>query len=164
MTHESRLRGKLKSCRAPLLGSHLVDELIARGARVVALDSFVTESSSNLDNLRDNPNLMLIQWVPPFFAYPVEYLSHWFDSHDVREPFPIPSDEIDGTYHLSYPASPPQYQKDPIKTLDTCYLGTRNTLEFAIHSKARFLLASMSGMPIFPSLRSRLCPCVSDLI
>jgi UDP-glucuronate decarboxylase len=42
------------------------------------------------------------------------------------------------------PASPPRYQRDPEHTLLTSVLGTRNLLQLAEASNARFLLTSTS--------------------
>lgn len=54
------------------------------------------------------------------------------------------SDKIDQIYHLACVASPPQYQADPLKTLDTCYLGTRNMLELAKKNDCPILFSSTS--------------------
>ena len=51
---------------------------------------------------------------------------------------------IDEIYHLACPASPPIYQKDPIFTLDTNYMGTKNMLEIAKYFNSKILLASTS--------------------
>ncbi len=52
--------------------------------------------------------------------------------------------ECDRIYHLACPASPPKYQENPKKTLDTCYLGTQNVLELAKKTGARVLFTSTS--------------------
>jgi UDP-glucuronate decarboxylase len=41
--------------------------------------------------------------------------------HDVVDRFMI---EVDQIYHLACPASPPQYQSNPIKTLKTRYISS----------------------------------------
>lgn len=57
--------------------------------------------------------------------------------------------EVDRIYHLASPASPPQYQLNPVKTIKTNTIGTINMLGLARRVKARFLLASTSGAPVF---------------
>jgi hypothetical protein len=52
---------------------------------------------------------------------------------------------LDQIYNLACPASPVHYQKDPISTLNTCFLGTRNLLELARSSNIRILHTSTSG-------------------
>jgi dTDP-glucose 4,6-dehydratase len=47
-------------------------------------------------------------------------------------------------FHLASLASPVDYLKHPIETLDSGSTGTRNMLELALRSKARFLLTSTS--------------------
>ena len=63
--------------------------------------------------------------------------------HDIINPIDIDQD-IDMVYHLACPASPVFYQKDELFTLDTCYIGTRNILEFARKKHARVLFTSTS--------------------
>ena len=61
--------------------------------------------------------------------------------HDVIEPFNIECDEI---YHLACPASPSDYQADPIRTVLTAVQGTANALKCAADVTARILIASTS--------------------
>lgn len=71
-------------------------------------------------------------------------------SWDITEPYPDDLEVVvDQIYNLACPASPLAYQKDPIKTLQTCYVGTENLLKLAVRCKARFLLSSTSGMSLF---------------
>lgn len=46
--------------------------------------------------------------------------------------------------NMACPASPVAYQLDPMGTLDTCYLGTKNAMKFAKEFKCRVLHASTS--------------------
>jgi UDP-glucuronate decarboxylase len=64
-----------------------------------------------------------------------------FVEHDVTYPLDMQVEQI---YHLACPASPPQYQKDPVYTIKTCFLGTMNMLELARKNNAKFLQASTS--------------------
>ena len=52
--------------------------------------------------------------------------------------------EVDRIYHLACPASPPQYQVNPIKTIKTSVLGTLNMLGLAKRTGARLLFTSTS--------------------
>lgn len=52
---------------------------------------------------------------------------------------------IDQIYNLACPASPIQYQKDPVSTLRTCFRGTENLLELAKERNIRLLHTSTSG-------------------
>jgi UDP-glucuronate decarboxylase len=51
---------------------------------------------------------------------------------------------IDIIFNLACPASPPLYQKDPLFTLDTNYIGTKKMLELARKKSAIFIQASTS--------------------
>lgn len=66
---------------------------------------------------------------------------------DVRSPNAaglIASFEPHQIYHLACPASPPAYQRDPVRTLETCHLGTSAVLRAAEKCGSRVLLASTS--------------------
>ena len=73
---------------------------------------------------------------------------HWLSNpkfelirHDVTVPIQL---EVDRIWHLACPASPINYQCNPIKTAKTSFIGTYNMLGLARRVKARFLLASTS--------------------
>ena len=61
--------------------------------------------------------------------------------HDVTQPIYL---EVDRIWHLACPASPIHYQRNPIKTAKTSFLGTYNMLGQARRVNARILLASTS--------------------
>ena len=109
---------------AGFLGSHLVDLLIERGHRVIAIDNFVTGSVANIDHLGGNPNFKFIQ-------------------QDVTE-FIFLHEAVDYIWHFASPASPIDYLELPIQTLKVGSLGTHKALGLAKEKGARFLLASTS--------------------
>ena len=109
---------------AGFLGSHLVDFLLARGHRVVAIDNFVTGTVENIAHLAGNGNLRFIQ-------------------QDVTE-FVFLDGAVDYVWHFASPASPVDYLELPIQTLKVGSLGTHKALGLARHKTARFLLASTS--------------------
>ncbi|MEV2256567.1 NAD-dependent epimerase/dehydratase family protein [Streptomyces sp. NPDC050147] len=106
------------------VGSHLCTALLATGAAVTCVDDFSTGRPENLTPLLDRPGFRLIQ------ANVAEGLT-------VERP-------PDLVLHFASPASPADYLRLPLHTLDTGSLGTRNALELAHRSDARFVLASTS--------------------
>lgn len=66
-----------------------------------------------------------------------------FQLWDVTEPFDVTGD-VDLVMHLASPASPLDYGRYPLETLEAGGLGTRNVLELAARKNARFVLASTS--------------------
>jgi len=104
------------------LGSHLVDKLMEKGEKVISLDNFFTGNNLNNSKWLKNKNFELI-------------------NHDIIQPITL---EVDKIWHLACPASPVFYQKDPIKTAKTSFLGTLNMLGLAKKMNAKFLLASTS--------------------
>lgn len=109
---------------AGFIGSHLCERLLAIGKRVICLDSYRTGTEANILPLADRPGFSFIKG-------------------DVCDPLDI-ADPIDQIYNLACAASPPQYQADPVHTLMTCVLGTRNLLALAERHHASFLQASTS--------------------
>ena len=66
-----------------------------------------------------------------------------FLNQDVTESIDLDS-EIHEIYNLACPASPINYQKDPIKTNKTSVLGIINLLDFALKNNSKILHASTS--------------------
>ncbi len=109
---------------AGFLGSHLVDYLLLKGHKVVAIDNFVTGS---VDNIAHHAGNRLFKFIEQDVT---EYL--FLD---------LPVDYI---WHFASPASPVDYLELPIQTLKVGSLGTHKALGLAKLKKARFLLASTS--------------------
>ncbi len=107
---------------AGFLGSHLCDALIADGNRVICLDDLSTGSIANLRHLGSEARFDFIEG-------------------DVTVPRDL---KVDQVYNLACPASPVHYQADPVRTMQTCFLGAMNMLELARASGARVLQASTS--------------------
>ena len=120
-THAERV---LVAGGAGFIGSHLVDALLARGARVVALDSLLTGRHDNLAHLAREPRFDFVE-------------------ADITEPLPrLPP--LTRVFNLACAASPPHYQADPVHTMMTSVVGTLRLLERARADGARFLQASTS--------------------
>ena len=109
---------------AGFVGSHLCDELLARGFDVVCVDSLLTGRETNIRPLLNHPGFSFVQ-------------------QDITEPLKIEA-RIDRVYNLACPASPPHYQADPVHTMMTSVVGTRNLLDLAATHSARFVQASTS--------------------
>ena len=62
---------------------------------------------------------------------------------DVTRPFAVEG-PLDAVVHMACPASPPDYLRFPIETLEVGTIGTRNLLALALDQNARFLLTSTS--------------------
>ena len=91
---------------------------------MLALDNFITGSPDNLRHLQGNPD----------FEFRQADVNHGvFIGGDVRY-----------VLHFASPASPPQYDANPIHTLKVGTVGTMNMLGLARAKNATFLLASTS--------------------
>src|SRR5436309_2730189 len=108
---------------AGFLGSHLCEELLRRGHRVICVDNLETGSLANIEHIRDERFVHLsLDIIPPYY---------------VDEP-------VDFVYHLASPASPIDYLRLPLHTLKVGSYGTHHTLGLAKRHRARFLTASTS--------------------
>ena len=109
---------------AGFIGSNLCRRLVDDMNYVICMDNFYTGSIKNLTELGliGNSNFEIM-------------------NHDVREPFMFKVDQI---YNLACPASPRWYQKDPIRTLETCIKGAENVLKVAREFDIPVLQASTS--------------------
>jgi dTDP-glucose 4,6-dehydratase len=108
---------------AGFLGSHLCDELLRRGHRVICVDNLETGSLTNIAHIR----------VPEFEFLQLDIVQPYF----VDRP-------VDFVYHLASPASPIDYLRLPLHTLKVGSHGTHHSLGLAKKHRARFLLASTS--------------------
>jgi UDP-glucuronate decarboxylase len=108
---------------AGFIGSHLIDALLKdESNQVLCVDNLFSGNKDNFKHHLNNPRFEFMR-------------------HDVTVPLFV---EIDQIYHLACPASPVFYQFDPIKTIQTCVLGTMNMLGLAKRCKAKFLISSTS--------------------
>ncbi|WP_454618216.1 UDP-glucuronic acid decarboxylase family protein [Bradyrhizobium cenepequi] len=120
-TYASRKR-ILVTGGAGFLGSHLIDRLLSDGHEVLCADNLFTGTKRNIEHLLTNPRFEFLR-------------------HDVTFPLFVEVDEI---YNLACPASPIQYQHDPVQTTKTSVHGAINMLGLAKRLKCRILQASTS--------------------
>jgi dTDP-glucose 4,6-dehydratase len=108
---------------AGFLGSHLCDALLVEGHSVLCADSLLTGKMENLEHLLDEARFEFLE-------------------QDVCQPFD--PGKVDYVFHFASPASPVDYVKHGIETLQVGSLGTLNCLQLARKYRAKFLLASTS--------------------
>jgi dTDP-glucose 4,6-dehydratase len=109
---------------AGFVGSHLCESLLHIGRTVTAVDNLSTGDERNVADLARNERFSL----------------HLLDI--VSDP--LPSDQVDVVFHLACPASPVQYARLPLETLEVSSVGTRRALDLAAQAGAIFVLASTS--------------------
>jgi len=107
---------------AGFLGSHLTSRLLHEGHEVIGIDDLSTGSIKNLTQALTHPLFKFIE-------------------HDVRVPYKA---EIDAILNFACPASPKNYQLDPVRTIETNFLGIINMLHLAKEQGARIVQASTS--------------------
>ena len=109
---------------AGFIGTNLCKRLLNEGHKVICVDNLYTGQMRNIEPLMNNQNFKFI-------------------NHDIIEPLNI-EEKIDEIYNLACPASPPHYQKDPIFTLQTNFMGMCNMLDLAKKNNCKILQASTS--------------------
>jgi UDP-glucuronate decarboxylase len=107
---------------AGFLGSHLCRTLLADDNEVICVDNFFTSRRDGVVDLLNDRRFELIR-------------------HDVTFPLYV---EVDQIYNMACPASPVQYQSDPVQTVKTSVHGAINMLGLAKRVNARILQASTS--------------------
>jgi UDP-glucuronate decarboxylase len=115
---------------AGFLGSHLTATLLERDYQVIGLDDLSTGSKRNLLRFESNSNFEFV-------------------NQDVRLPF---NAEVDGILNFACPASPRHYQSDPVRTIETNFLGIINMLHLAKSRGAKLVQASTSEVYGDPSI------------
>lgn len=107
---------------AGFLGSHLCRRLALEGHDVVCVDNLSTGRIANVADLLESGAATFVE-------------------HDITRPIELDCEWI---FNLACPASPVNYQADPIQTLKTSVVGSLNLLEEAQRLGARILQASTS--------------------
>lgn len=115
---------------AGFLGSHLTTRLLVSGHEVIGIDDLSTGSLNNLTGALSNSSFTFVE-------------------HDVREPFKA---DVEAILNFACPASPKNYQIDPVRTIETNFLGIINMLHLAKESGARLVQASTSEVYGDPSV------------
>lgn len=107
---------------AGFIGSHLICKLLDMKEKVICIDDLSSGNFKNIEKFLEDNNF-------------------YFHNQDITKPFHFKVNKI---WHFACLASPKAFTKESIKTINTCYLGSLNTLELARKCKASILLASSS--------------------
>ena len=119
---------------AGFIGSHLCEHFIqTTNHEVICMDNLSSGRRTNIDKFLGHKQFTFLE---------ADINTHIFSNEFV----------VDEIYHMACPASPQFYQKDPLRTLQTNFVGTSNMLILATHCKAKMLFTSTSevyGSPKF---------------
>jgi len=108
---------------AGFIGSHLCHYLLDKHHHVICLDNLISGQRILVDKLKSNEKFSFIEG-------------------DITQG--LPDLDVDEIYNLACPASPRDYQSNPIETIKTNVVGMANILDFAHKKKVRVLQASTS--------------------
>ena len=116
---------------AGFIASHLADQLLARGHRVLGIDNFLTGSRASLDGALA-AGMSFIE---------ADVIDEW---PAIEAAIAQDLEGVDLVLHLASPASPIDYAKHCLATLRVNSVGTENAARCALRHGARFLFASTS--------------------
>ena len=112
---------------AGFIGTNLIDylyEIYNDSINIIVIDNL---SSGNINNINKFINKKNFKFI----------------NHNIINNFSL-NIKIWQIYHFACMASPPFYQNDPLGTLDTCYIGSKNILDLANINNCRILFTSTS--------------------
>jgi dTDP-glucose 4,6-dehydratase len=110
---------------AGFIGSHLVDRLLARGDEVVCVDNFLTGRRDNAERHRGEKGYTFVE-------------------QDICEPIRV-TGPAQVVFNMASPASPIDYARLSLETLDVGSTGTKNAMELARRAgNAIMLMATTS--------------------
>jgi UDP-glucose 4-epimerase len=113
---------------AGMVGSHLVEALLARGYEVHGLDIVPLEKANNLRECRDHPGLV-------------------YTMGDIRDPAVIDGyfvKDAEVLYHLASVVGVRYYMEDPLSLIDVAIIGTRRFIGLCEQHGVRIMFTSTS--------------------
>lgn len=147
---------------AGFIGSHLAEQLLGAGHRVVALDDLSTGAAANLADLQGHPGFEFVHGC----AKDRRLLARLLD-------------DVDQVYHLAAAVGVHRIVEQPVRTIDTNIAATEAVLEACARTRCPVLLASTSevygkldaerfaeddDLVLGPTTRSRWCYASSKII
>ncbi len=115
---------------AGFIGSHLCERLLHENAEVLCVDNYFTGRRANIAHLLEDKRFEVLR-------------------HDICFPLYV---EVDAIFNFACPASPLQYQFDPVQTTKVSVVGAINMLGLAKRLKCPVLQASTSEVYGDPSV------------
>ncbi len=115
---------------AGFLGSNLVRKFLQEKHQIIGLDNLSSGSLANLKEFKNNRNFVFVEG-------------------DVREELDF---DVEGILNFACPASPIQYQIDPVQTIETNFIGMLNVLKLGRRLNVRVLQSSTSEVYGDPTL------------
>jgi len=112
---------------AGFIGSHIAEELLKRGNRVLVIDDLSTGKRENISHLEEDENFSFIQ--------------HSILNEPLMERL---VGECDMIYHLAAAVGVQFIIRNPIKSIETNVLGTEIVLRLAEKNKKKIIIASSS--------------------
>lgn len=118
------MKSALVAGGAGFIGSHFCEFLLSKGYKVTCLDNFITGQKKNI--------------------IPISSREFEFVEADICDDLSFLKGPFDEIYNLASPASPIDFERIPIKIMETSAIGHRNLLNLAKKWNSKILFASTS--------------------
>src|SRR3990172_2152320 len=115
---------------AGFVGSNLSERLLKEGYFIFGIDNVITGTNENIERLKKYRNF--------------EFIKGDIVNLDGTSLAKLTARRFDQVYHLACPTGVPNLVTLSEEMLLACSIGTRNILEIARNSKAKFILSSSS--------------------
>lgn len=119
---------------AGFIGAHLAEYILSinNNNSVIGIDNFYCGSNRKIEQLQDKYGNR--------FTFIYHNIINPFTELDIFNNI----DNIEAIFHLACPASPDNYAANPLFTLDTCYIGTKNVADLAFRLRTKIIFTSTS--------------------
>jgi len=116
------------------IGTNLTLNLLAQNYKIIAIDNHFSSSKRNLEII----NYFILK-------NQINISNFNFINHDIINPLiDLITNKIDHIFNLACPASPWQYQRDPIYTFKTSIWGVENLIQLALKNDCPLIHTSTS--------------------
>jgi UDP-glucuronate decarboxylase len=116
------------------IGTNLTIKLLANNYKIIAIDNHFSSNQKNLEIIN---NYIL--------KHQINNNNFIFFNQDIINPIEnLITQKIDYIFNLACPASPPQYQRDPIYTFKTSIWGVENLIQLALKNDCPLIHSSTS--------------------
>jgi len=118
---------------AGFIGSNLCEYLLEKN-NVICVDNFSSGKESNIDHLLSNPHF---EFIRHDVTEPLD-----FSQSAANERFQVEHVGIHHIYHAACSSSPTVYTQQPIQSLTSSAIGTKNVLDVAVKYRSKVMFFS----------------------
>jgi UDP-glucuronate decarboxylase len=116
------------------IGTNLTIKLLTNNYKIIAVDNHFSSSQKNLETINNH-----------ILKQQIDNNNFIFFNYDIINSLEnLITQKVDYIFNLACPASPPQYQRDPIYTFKTSIWGVENLIQLALKNDCPLVHSSTS--------------------